>query len=91
MTGPNSTKLFISYAHADGAALAQHLQRDLAAGGLEPWLDTQRLYGGAIWTKEIEEALDSAEVVLVHVVSFQKAVDLITCLQTRANVADRVY
>jgi hypothetical protein len=54
----------VSYAHADGADLAQHLVRDLAAGGMEPWLDTQRLYGGAIWTNEIEAALDETEVVL---------------------------
>src|ERR1700686_5157459 len=64
MPGPSPTKLFISYARADSAELAQHLVRDLAAGGLEPWLDTQRLYGGAIWTTEIENALDQAEVVL---------------------------
>lgn len=64
MPAPNPTRLFISYAHADGAELAQHLQRDLTARGMEPWLDTQRLYGGAIWTTEIEQALDEAEVVL---------------------------
>src|ERR1700686_2388728 len=64
MPAPNPTKVFVSYAHGDGAELAQHLVRDLAAGGLEPWLDTQRLYGGAIWTREIEDALDGAEVVL---------------------------
>jgi hypothetical protein len=64
MPGPNPTRLFISYAHADGAELAQHLVRDLTAGGLEPWLDNQRLYGGANWTTEIENALDEAEVVI---------------------------
>jgi len=64
MPGLNSTKVFVSYAHVDGAELAQHLVRDLADGGLEPWLDTQRLHGGAIWTKEIEDALDQAEVIL---------------------------
>ena len=64
MPGSNPTKLFIAYAHADGRELAQHLERDLAAGGLEPWLDNQRLYGGAIWTTEIENAIDKAEVVL---------------------------
>jgi hypothetical protein len=37
--GPNATKIFISYAHADGTALAQRLVRDLTADGLEPWLD----------------------------------------------------
>ena len=58
---PGSAWLFISYAHVDGAELA----RDLAAGGLETWLNTQRLQGGAIWTTEIEDALDGAKVVLV--------------------------
>lgn len=61
MPDPNPLKLFVSYAHADGAKLAQDLVRDLAACGLEPWLDNQRLYGGAIWTNEIEKALDEAE------------------------------
>lgn len=64
MPSPKSTKVFVSYAHADGVDLAQRLVRDLSAVDLEPWLDLQRLYGGAIWTKEIEEALDNAEIVL---------------------------
>src|ERR1700730_16913898 len=64
MLSKRHTKIFVSYAHSDGVELAQRLVRDLAASGLERWLDTQRLYGGAIWTKEIENALDQAEVVL---------------------------
>jgi hypothetical protein len=64
MPNLTDTKVFVSYAHADGRELAQDLVRDLAASGLEPWLDDQRLSGGAIWTKEIEQALDGADVVL---------------------------
>ncbi len=56
--------IFISYARRDGADLAQRLQRDLAAQGFDPWLDTQRLGGSVTWTTEIERAIDRAQVVL---------------------------
>ena len=61
---PRKISVFISYARKDGADLAQRLQRELAAHGFNPWLDTQRLAGGAIWTSEIEQAIDASEVVL---------------------------
>jgi hypothetical protein len=64
MPGPNPIRIFISYAHADGTGLSQQLVRDLAARGFKPWLDKHRLHGGAVWTKEIENAIDQAEVVL---------------------------
>src|SRR5271157_1707317 len=57
-------RIFISYAHRDGAQLAERLQKDLEAKGLDAWLDKQRLEGGASWTKDIESALDEAEYVL---------------------------
>jgi TIR domain/NB-ARC domain len=59
------SRIFISYARKDGAALAQRLQSDLTKKGLDAWLDTQRLRGGATWTKEIETVLDQANYVLV--------------------------
>ena len=34
---------------------------DLTKQGFDPWLDAQRIAGGATWTKEIEHALDDAE------------------------------
>lgn len=56
--------VFISYSRKDGAELAQRLQSDLRKEGFEAWLDTQRIGGGAVWTKEIEAALDEAEYVI---------------------------
>ena len=57
-------RVFISYAHKDGAELAQRLQCDLVKEGFNAWLDRQRISGGACWTTEIETALDEAEYVL---------------------------
>jgi len=62
-SGPS--RIFISYARRDGAALAERLQSDLTKQGFDTWLDTQRLRGGATWTREIESALDQANYVLV--------------------------
>jgi hypothetical protein len=58
------SRVFISYARKDGAALAQRLQKDLNDQGFEAWLDKQRIAGGAVWTKAIESALDQAEYVV---------------------------
>jgi hypothetical protein len=58
------SRIFISYARRDGAELARRLQADLTAKGFDAWLDKQRLAGGAVWTADIEAALDNAEFVL---------------------------
>ncbi len=58
------SRIFISYAHRDGAELAQRLQTDLANEGFDAWLDTQRLHGGDVWSVEIEQAIDRAHVVV---------------------------
>src|SRR5271157_5266653 len=57
-------RVFISYARKDGAALAQRLQEDLKEQGFDAWLDKQRIAGGAVWTDEIETALDQTEYVV---------------------------
>jgi len=57
-------RIFISYAHRDGGDLAVRLQVDLEARGFDVWLDKQRLRAGDRWTKEIEAALDRAEVLI---------------------------
>jgi hypothetical protein len=57
-------RVFISYAHRDGAELACRLQANLTEKGFDAWLDKQRLRDGAVWTTEIEVALDAAEFVL---------------------------
>lgn len=56
--------LFISYAHEDGADLAQRLYNDLKSGGRDLWIDRSRLRAGASWSADIEQAIDRSEVVL---------------------------
>jgi KaiC/GvpD/RAD55 family RecA-like ATPase len=56
--------LFISYAHGDGADLAQRLQSDLESTGHDVWLDRSRLAVGASWSADIEHAIDRCDVVL---------------------------
>lgn len=54
-------RVFISYAHRDGAELAQRLQKDLTKSGFDAWLDTQRLTAGAQWATNIEEEIDARQ------------------------------
>jgi hypothetical protein len=62
--GNYGVRVFISYARKDAADLAQQLHHHLAEAKLEPWLDTTRIAGGAVWTKDIEQAIDSCDVAL---------------------------
>jgi WD40 repeat protein len=64
MKRQNNINVFISYAHKDGADVAQRLQRDLASQGFDAWLDQRRLHSGGVWTIEIEQAIDKSEVLL---------------------------
>src|SRR3954447_22200738 len=64
MAAAEPTKVFISYAHSDGRETAQRLEKDLRDHGCGVWLDRSRLVAGSTWSKEIEDALDDAEVVL---------------------------
>ncbi|MEK7753366.1 MAG: toll/interleukin-1 receptor domain-containing protein [Acidobacteriota bacterium] len=57
-------RIFISYAHRDGVALAARLQQDLTASEFDAWLDNQRLVAGAVWTAEIEREIDTRPVTL---------------------------
>src|SRR5262245_14588238 len=64
MQSLSTTKVFLSYARKDGARLARSLYQAFETRGLKPWLDTRRIAGGASWTREIETAIDKADVVL---------------------------
>src|SRR3954468_17718324 len=59
-----AVRVFISYARRDAADVALHLRDHLAKAALEPWLDTARISGGAVWTKDIEQAIDTCDVAL---------------------------
>src|ERR1022692_3978647 len=62
MPPSEQSRIFISYAHRDGAELAARLQKDLNSRGFDAWLDKQRLRGGAVWTEEIEREIDKRQV-----------------------------
>lgn len=64
MPAPEPLRIFISYAHRDGTELAQRFQADLAQQGFNVWLDKPRLCGGAIWSMEIECAIDAGQVMI---------------------------
>lgn len=58
-------RIFISYAHRDGTKLAERLQRDLIANGLDAWRDTPKeIPGGVVWTSIIEEEIDNRDIIL---------------------------
>jgi predicted ATPase len=56
--------IFISYSHADSAFVDQ-LETDLRKLGFETWVDRQRLAGGQRWRREIQEAVEQAQVLLI--------------------------
>ena len=64
MAPPSNPRVFLSYAHKDGASLAPRLHDDLTSEGLMAWLDRERLTAGDVWRDEIEHAIDRADVVL---------------------------
>src|SRR5215469_6914152 len=78
------SRVFISYARKDGAALAQRLQSDLGKEGFDVWLDTQRLTAGDIWSSEIEQAIDRADVVLALLSAGSFTSDICRAEQGRA-------
>jgi hypothetical protein len=76
--------VFISYARKDGAQLAKQLLSDLRQEGFDVWLDTQEIAGGVAWTRQIEEALDSAQVVLALLTSGSYKSEICRAEQLRA-------
>ncbi len=57
-------RTFISYAHAD-AAFATRLASALPTLGIEPWIDRDGIHGGTRWSSAIQQALDSAEALIL--------------------------
>jgi WD40 repeat protein len=73
--------VFISYAHRDSTPLAARLAHDL---GVNSWIDVSKLRAGDIWEREIESALDSAEVVLALLSPGSYASEICRAEQMRA-------
>lgn len=56
--------LFISYGRADATGLATRLRDDLQKRGYRVWLDTSEIPGGAVWSQNIEDAIEQCDVAL---------------------------
>jgi predicted ATPase len=56
--------IFISYAHAD-SPFVDRLEADLRTQGFDPWVDRQRLAGGQRWRRELQDAVERAQVLLI--------------------------
>src|SRR5436309_9220434 len=84
MASAGGGSVFISYARKDGAELANRLAGDLKREGFEVWLDTREIAGGTTWTKEIEDALDRADVVVTLLTSGSYASEICRAEQLRA-------
>ena len=57
-------RVFISYARSD-AVFATRLANSLLKQGVDVWLDTYRLSPGSSWARQIGEALDKCQIMLV--------------------------
>jgi hypothetical protein len=66
-------QVFISYARADGQALAARLQADLQSAGISVWLDQRQIELGGSFTEDIERAIDTCEVMLALLSSGSQA------------------
>ena len=77
-------KIFMSYARSDGAATARRLECDLRNHGYDPWLDVDRIEGGASWAAKIEQAIDDCEVVLALLTRGSYHSDICPAEQLRA-------
>jgi predicted ATPase len=56
--------IFISYAHAD-SAFVDRIDADLRQQGFATWVDRQRLAGGQRWRRELQEAVERTQVLLI--------------------------
>ena len=55
-------RIFVSYAHSDGAAAAERSSELYAQHDV--WIDRERLHGGASWSATIEQEIDSRDILL---------------------------
>src|SRR4051812_47910633 len=84
MASGGERSVFISYARKDGTEIATRLLGDLKREGFTVWLDKREIAGGTTWTKEIEEALDNADVVVALLTSGSYASEICRAEQLRA-------
>src|SRR5262249_15492114 len=63
-SGTTSTQLFTTYARKD-KVFAKRLADDLSKSGLQIWMDTRDIPAGNKWDREIQNGLDTSNIMLV--------------------------
>src|SRR3954469_1408117 len=63
--GAGQPRIFVSYARRDGRELAADLRARLADMGFSLWQDLADMEGGRDWWRQITEAVDKVEYVLL--------------------------
>jgi len=58
-------KVFLCHASGDKPVVRELYQKLAAEGWIDPWLDEEKLSLGQHWTTVIEEAIDSADIVII--------------------------
>ncbi len=72
-------RVFISYARADGESIARELRRRLVAGppALAVWQDRAELEGGVGWWRQITDALDQVEFLVLLITPAAQRSDMV--------------
>jgi len=65
MPEPRKLSVFLCHASQDKPIVRELYQRLNAVGWIDPWLDEEKLAPGQHWTTTIEEAIDSADNVII--------------------------
>lgn len=65
MTEPRKLRVFLCHASQDKPIVRGLYQRLLTENWIDPWLDEEKLSLGQYWTSAIEEAIDSADIVVI--------------------------
>lgn len=58
-------KVFISYASQDKPVVQEFSRRLASVGWIEPWVDEKKLLPGQNWRSKIEEAVETADIVII--------------------------
>ncbi|HLO17690.1 MAG TPA: alpha/beta fold hydrolase, partial [Anaerolineales bacterium] len=65
MPEPRKLSVFLCHASQDKPIVRELYQRLIATDWIDPWLDEEKLSLGQHWTSTIEEAIDSADSVII--------------------------
>lgn len=65
MTEKRLLKVFLSYASQDRAAVRELSRRLATEGWIDPWLDVKKLLPGQDWRLQIQEAVETSDIVII--------------------------